>query len=293
MIYNDLALFTTVAKHLSFSEAAKQTGIPLSRVSRRVQELEQHLGVKLLERSTRRVRLTEEGRRLLDRCQDPVEVLQEIAGFAEDTKHQTIHITAPALAARKTIGPHLLHYLKDNPNISVKLTTSYSNLDFFRDNIDFAFRVGPLDDSNLVARKLWDVEYCFCASQDFIKAHKIKGKVPLPTFIELPAIVSRQPWLLQGNENTKHGEKLKLSNIVHEIDEPELIRDAAALGLGIAMLPKDMMAAEGGKPALVEIKLKQAEVLSREMYAVYPSKRLLPARVRNLIEFMAGKNPHG
>lgn len=254
--------------------------------SRQSPELEQHLGVKLLERSTRRVRLTEEGRRLLDRCQNPVEMLQEIAGFAEDTKHQTIHITAPALAARKTIGPLLLNYLKDHPAVSVKLTTSYSNLDFFRDNIDFAFRVGPLDDSNLVARKLWDIEYCFCASENFIRMHKIQGKISLQTLIELPVIISRQPWLIRSYEKNKTVEKIKLNNIAHEIDEPELIRDATALGLGIAMLPKDMMAAENGKSELVEVTLKDAEVLSREMYAVYPSKRLLPARVRELIEFM-------
>lgn len=284
MIYNDLALFTSVAKHLSFSEAARQTGIPLSRVSRRIQELEQHLGLKLLERSTRRVRLTEEGKRLLDRCQDPVETLQEITGFTEDTKHQTIHITAPALAARTTIGPHLMSYLKQNPGVSVKLTTSYAHMDFFRDSIDFAFRVGPLDDSNLIARKLWDIPYCFCASEDFIRKHGLKNRIAQAEFVELPAIVSHQPWLL------KNGEKLKLNNIVHEIDEPDLIRDAVENNLGIAMLPKDLMAASGNKTPLTEIRIQEAEVeteiLSREMYAVYPSRRLLPARVRNLIEFM-------
>lgn len=283
MIYNDLALFTAVATHLSFSEAARQTGIPLSRVSRRIQELEQHLGVKLLERSTRRVRLTEEGRRLLDRCQDPVEILQEIAGFAEDTRHQTIHITAPALAARTTIGPLLLQYLRQNPSVSVKLSTSYSNLDFFRDNIDFAFRVGPLADSSLIARQLWHVPYCFCASREFLRERNINTSLDRDDFLALPAIVSHQPWLLDT------GETLQLKNIIHEIDEPDLIRDAVAQGMGMAMLPKDMMAEGAGKPALAEVTLKEAQVLSRDMYAVYPSKRLLPARVRNLIEHMVNQ----
>ena len=94
MIYNDLALFTAVAQHLSFSAAASQIGIPLSRISRRIAELEDHLGLKLFERTTRQVRLTEEGRRLLDQCQGPIEALQDIAGFVDDTRHHTIHLTA-------------------------------------------------------------------------------------------------------------------------------------------------------------------------------------------------------
>lgn len=280
MIYNDLALFTAVATQLSFSAAAKQTGIPLSRVSRRVQELEAHLGVKLLERSTRRVRLTEEGRQLLDRCQQPMEALQQIAGFGNDSQRQSIHITAPALAARTTIGPLLLRYLAHHPEISVKLTTSYSNLDFFRDNIDFAFRVGPLDDSSLVARKLWDIPYCFCASAQFVRDHTLEGPLSRAQLTSLPAIISHQPWLLST------GEKLKLSNVVHEMDEPDLMRDSVAADLGIAMLPRDMIAPSTDKAALVELHLEDAEVLSREMYAVYPSKRLIPARVRGLIDFM-------
>lgn len=277
MIYNDLALFTTVAEHLSFSAASKQTGIPLSRVSRRIGELEHHLGVKLFERTTRQVRLTEEGRRLLDRCHDPIEALQDIAGFLDETKRQTIRITAPHLAIRTSIGPHLLDFAHQYPEVKIDLTASNVGLDFFRDNIDLAFRLGPLKDSNLMARRLWPVPYCFCAGRNFMKENNIDKPISLSRLTELPAIVSRQRWFLEK------GEQVQLSHIVHEFDDLELIREAVRRGMGVAMLPCDMVTDD-----MQELIVKNAKPVLREMFAVYPSKRLLPARVRNLIDFMAG-----
>lgn len=276
MIYNDLALFTVVAKHLSFSTAADQLGIPLSRVSRRIAELEDHFGVKLLERSTRRVRLTEEGLRLLNRCQAPMEALHEATGFADDIKSHTVHITAPVVAARTTVGPKLLEYAEQNPALSIHLTATNAMLDFFRDHIDFAFRVGPLDSSNLIARQLWPIEYCLCASQSFIEQHELTSPVKLDEVLQLPAIVSHQHWELSG------GSRVRPKQIRHQIDDLDVIKDAVCRGMGIAMLPQEMV--DGN---LRRLTLADAKMLNRDMFAVYPSRRLLPARVRDLIDFMA------
>ena len=186
MIYNDLALFTAVANRLSFSAAASQLDIPLSRVSRRIGLLEEQLGVQLFQRTTRQVRLTEEGRRLLDRCQAPIEALQDVAGFAAAAQSQTIRITAPSLATRTTVGPRLLDFAALHPEITIELTTTNAYLDFFRDNIDLAFRLGPLTDSSLVARRLWPVPYCFCAAKRFARAHKIKGPISTERLKDIP-----------------------------------------------------------------------------------------------------------
>ena len=276
MIYDDLALFTSVARNLSFSAAAGQIGIPLSRVSRRIAEFEDYLGVKLFERTTRRVRLTEEGRRLLDRCQQPIETLQDIAGVAEASEGQCIRITAPPLALRTSIGPRLLDFARRHPEVRLDLTSSNSLLDFFRDNIDLAFRLGPLNDSSLIARRLWSVPYCFCAGRDFIARHGLEGEIPLARLLALPAILSRQPWLLA------RGDAVQPANILHELDDLELIREAARRDMGVAMLPRDLL--DGRLRAL---RVAGAEPQTREMFAVYPSRRLLPARVRSLIDFMA------
>lgn len=275
MIYNDLALFTTVAQHLSFSEAAQRLGIPLSRVSRRIAELEDHLGTKLFERTTRQVRLTEEGRRLLDRCQSPVEALQDVAGFTEDIKRQTIRITAPPLAARTTVGPRLLEFASQNPDVTFDLVTTYAMLDFFRDNIDIAFRLGPLADSSLIAKRLWSVPYSFCAGAGFIAEHDLRI-LSVDDLRTLPAITSRQPWVLAN------GEHVRPSQVSHAIDDLDVVAAAAQQDLGVAMLPSDMVTG-----TLRPLSIEGAQPLQRDMFAVYPSRRLLPARVRRLIDFMS------
>lgn len=276
MIYNDLALFTAVAQNLSFSGAADTLGIPLSRVSRRISDLESHLGTKLFERTTRQVRLTEEGRRLLDRCQEPVDALRVIAGFTDDPKHHTIRITAPPLAARATIGPRLLAFAAQHPGITLDLTTTNANLDFFRDNIDLAFRLGPLSETSLIAKRLWSVPYRFCAGLKFIADHGLEAPVSLDAFLQLPAITWRQPWRLES------GERLQSTSVAHSLDDLDLVAEAARLNLGVALLPQDMLGA-----GLSALSVVDASPMTREMFAVYPSRRLLPARIRALIDFMS------
>ena len=276
MIYNDLALFASVARHLSFSEAAKQLDIPLSRVSRRIAELEDHLGVRLFERTTRKVRLTEEGRRLLDRVQDPVEALQEVAGIAEETGHHTIRVTAPPMALQDRIGPLLLDFAEAHPEIRLDVTATNSIMDFFRDNIDLAFRVGPLRDSALVARKLWTLEYRFCAGAAFIQRHGLTDPVPLDHVVSLPAVISRQPWLMQD------GRVIKPEHVAHEVDSLDMLAGAARRNLGLTILPRELI-----NNGLNEIAVEGTVPTLRDMFAVYPSRRLLPTRVRDLIAFMA------
>jgi DNA-binding transcriptional LysR family regulator len=276
MIYNDLALFTAVARCLSFSEAAQQIGIPLSRASRRIAELEHHLGVKLFERTTRQVRLTEEGRRLLDRCAGPVEALRDVAGFAGDTGTQTLRLTAPPVAVQSRIGPMLLDFAQANPGVKLEVNATNEILDFFRDNIDLAFRVGPLEDSSLVARRLWSLDYCFCAGAGFVADHMLHGEVSRDRLMQVPALVSRQPWLMQS------GEQIKPKHIAHEFDTLDMLRGAAQRDMGITILPRDMLTAD-----LVEVTVEGATPTTRDMFAVYPGRRLLPARVRKLIDFMA------
>ena len=276
MIYNDLALFTAVANHLSFSVAAEQMNIPLSRVSRRIAQLEDHLGAKLFERTTRQVRLTEEGRRLLDRCQDPIEALHGVAGFADDTRRHVIRITAPPLAARKTVGPRLLDFAEKHPEIEFELTTTNQFLDFFRDNIDLAFRVGPLTDSTLVARRLWSVDYCFCAGAEFIRDRGLNAALSRQEFLALPALVAGQAWVLDSQEIVQPRQ------IAHSFSDLDVIEQAVRRNLGVAMLPRDMV--EGD---ILPLDVENTNPLTRDMFAVYPDRRLLPVRVRTLIDHMA------
>ncbi len=276
MIYNDLAYFCAVAEHMSFTSAATHLDVPASRISRHIAELEEELGVRLFERTTRQVRLTEEGRLLLDQCQDPINALKKVVGFGERAQQQVLRVTAPVLAARTSIGPKLLDFAELNPGIKIDLTATNVFMDFFREDIDLAFRLGPLKDSGLISRKLWQVPYCFCASAEFVQKHKLHAPIPVEVLLTLPAIVSRQPWHLE-----REG-LVKPKNILHELDDLSLTYEASRRSLGIAMLPSDMV-----KKGMQEIEITGTKAKTREMYAVYPAKRFLPSRVRLLIDFMA------
>ncbi|UTW59385.1 LysR family transcriptional regulator [Kordiimonas sp. SCSIO 12603] len=273
MIYNDLALFISVARTENFAKAATELNIPPSRMSRRIADLETHLGIKLFERTTRQVRLTEEGRALLDRCQAPMETLEGISGFGETLKAQTIRITAASLAARRTIAPKLLTYMKAYPQVKVELITANQRLDFIRDNIDVAFRLGPLPDSDLIARYLWDVPYSFCASRDFLNSRSLPTKITKQTMLDQPAIASAYGWLLEG------GSLLKPKKIKHMFDDLQLIEMTAREHMGIALLPADMITDN-----LVALDVSNCKPALRTMHIVYPEKRLLPQRVRDLIK---------
>jgi DNA-binding transcriptional LysR family regulator len=276
MLYNDLALFVATAKELSFSRAAERCSLPPSHVSRRIAALEEQLGTKLFERTTRSVRLTAEGRMLLDRCQTPVEALQNITGTGSGDGRQVLRLTAPPLAARTTIGPRLLAFAELHPELVIDLTTTNTNLDFIRDNIDLAFRLGPMKDSGLIARALWSVPYSFCAGKAFARREKLDRPITRQQLMSLPAILFRQPWHLE------EGGSIAPPNVAHIFDDLELVLSAVRRNFGVAMLPSEMLPGD-----TVVIRVAQTTPVTRTMSAVYPSLRLLPTRVRSLIEFMA------
>jgi len=276
MYYNDLAVFAVVARTLSFVEASRRLGIPASRVSRRVAELEDRLGVKLFERTTRRVRLTEEGATLFDRCDAPLEMLDGAVRAGRDGALDSqggIRATAPPLAARRTIGPLLLEFMAAHPGISIELITTNTNLDFVRDGVDVAFRLGPLDESELVARPLWQVDYCLCVGVVMHERYALTDCLSRARFEELPTISIGQPWRLR--EVSRYEPK----NVRHVLDDLELAQTAVAAGQGASFLPLDMLT-----PDMAVLDVEDLTPVSRGMYVVYPSSRLLPHRVRRLVD---------
>ena len=278
MIYNDLAIFVCVAKELSFTKAAERLGTPPSRVSRRISELEEQLETRLFERTTRQVRLTHEGQELLHQCEAPLESLRDtLSGELSSNQRSKgiIRVTAPSLAARTTIGPMILQFLHEHPEISIQLVTTNLYLDFIRDNIDIAFRFGPLKSGDVIAKRLWEVPYTICASRDFILQHDIDSKFSPESLPGLPSISTGQAWTFEETPS------LKMENVQHQIDDLTLARDAVEQGMGIGFLPADMLT---GKMRAISINGLTPK--RRYLYAVYPSRRFLPKRVRDLLDWI-------
>lgn len=282
MLFNDLALFTTVARHLSYSAAAEELKVTPSLVSRRLGELENQLGYRLFERTTRNVRLTAEGHRLMDLCEAPIEALNGAildASDADATLKGRIRITSPLLIAKTWLWPRLEHYLSEHPDISIELLPSNDYLDFLRDEIDLAFRLGPLPSSDLVARPLFSVNYQVCASSEFIKKYKIRKTISIKELEKLPAITSSVRWMFA--EQKDYDPPI----VAHHLADTELIKSAVTAGLGVGLLPDSLIELE-----IEPIRVKQLTPVAREVYVVYPSRRLLPQRVRLLVDWISESN---
>ncbi|WP_425074122.1 LysR family transcriptional regulator [Sagittula sp. S175] len=279
-IINDLTVFIATSQYLSFSEAARDLGTSRGYTSRKVASLEKQVGATLFERSTRKVGLTEEGRRLLDLCRGPLDDLLQAIHLVEPGWPGRIRITAPAFAARTMIAPRLLDFAVQYPSVKLELTTTERGLSFSRDNIDLALMLGPLRDPEMKAIPLWSVPYCFCAGRGFMERHGMGERVKAQRFLSLPAITSHQSWILDS------GEHLSPKNPVHEFDDLDVVAAAVARDLGVAMLPREMATGD-----VVPLEVMEAEPMSRQMLAVYPTFRLLPARLRALIAMLKDDTP--
>lgn len=277
MLYNDLALFTSVALHLNYSEAARELNVTPSLVSRRIGILEERLGFRLFERTTRQVRLTAEGQQLLDLCEAPVESLSSALALSKDKAEAvggTIRITAPVLAAKHVIWPRIQNFLQQYPEISIELVSANDYLDFLRDGIDLAFRLGPLPPSDLIARPLWSVSYQLGASADFKQRYNIESEIGIDQLKQLPAITSNLPWSFEEQPN------LQPEQVAHHMADLEVLQQAVRAGMGLGFMPVDMVT-DGIETVLVN-GLTPKE---RTMYLVYPSRRLLPQRVKQLVDW--------
>jgi DNA-binding transcriptional LysR family regulator len=170
--FNALMIFATVAKAKSFSEAARRLKMPLASVSRRVADLEGQLGVRLLERSTRNLRLTEVGAEVLEHAQRSLEIcdaVDSIVSNHRDAVSGVLRISAPPNISDSLLAPLLCAFRVSYPNVRVQALITERYVDHIADGVDLAFRVGVLKDASLVARKLLTYRHRLVASPEYLK----------------------------------------------------------------------------------------------------------------------------
>lgn len=171
---NGLAIFVRVAEAGSFSEAARRLGMPVSTVSRRLAELETQLGVRLLERSTRRLRLTEIGLEVLSRCQRGLEAFEEaqlLISSRHDEVRGRLRLSAPPSLTDSHIAPLCLDFRKAYPAVELSVMITDRRTDLIADGVDVALRVGPQADSALITRPLLRYRHLLVATPGYLSAH--------------------------------------------------------------------------------------------------------------------------
>jgi len=191
--FDEIETFVRVAETLSVTRAAAQQGIAASAISRRLKELEARLGVQLMQRTTRRITLTDAGRSYYDRCLRILADMEEADSLASDNPKSlagTLRLTMPMSLALSQLNDALVEFMALHPGLVVEVDVTDRRVDLVEEAMELAIRVGTLGDSSLIARRICNVRHIVCASPAFLEEFGIP---------ETPEDLSRIPSLCYGN----------------------------------------------------------------------------------------------
>ncbi|MGQ7246254.1 LysR family transcriptional regulator [Halomonas sp. V046] len=289
---DDIVAFAEVARHRSLRLAAERLNITSGAISRRLDSLERRLGVRLLHRTTRAVRLTAEGSEYLSRVSPAVDAIA-CAGDHLSDRHQDlggeIRISLPVNYARLHIAPHLADFLSQHPNIRINAIFDDGFSDIVGDGFDLAIRIGRLDDSRLVARRIASDTRIVVASPDYLQRHGTPTH-PLDLLdhacLHYTRFHGAQRWVF-----AKDGEQVSVP-----VDGPlranygHALTLAAEAGLGFVHSARAIVldALESGR--LVEV-LGDWRLPQIAVYAITPARATTPRRVNALIDHIASHLP--
>ena len=273
---DDWLLFAKVAQYKSFSEAARRLSMPITTVSRRIQYLESQLGERLFIRSTRSVTPTDLGYRLLPKTLILEAALKELHSTIENNSSEVsgkLKLSTSDTFAQFLIPNLLASFSNQYPLVEFDILSSNRNEKIINDSIDFSFRVGQLDDSNLIAYKLCDIEYVIVASPSFIKNATLE--ITIETLRQHPCILihvdgKEFSWCIAEQNNIV---ELNI-NKKYRIDNLYAVKSLAELGLGIALLPKFLIKDAISANTLVTI-LDNIQIQKSRLNLVYFEKNYL------------------
>jgi DNA-binding transcriptional LysR family regulator len=281
--FEDVRTFVAVVQGRGFNAAARQLGFVKSAVSRRIRELEDRLGTRLLNRTTRTITLTESGTEFYARSLRLLADLQEAEDIASQGAHEAVgrlRISTPVSFTIHCLAPALKAFQEANPKLELELETNDRKIDLVGEGFDLALRISRLKDSSLVARRLAPIRHVVCASPAYWRE---RGRPKEPkdlrahSGIAYSYVDSRSYWLFKGDESVDVKSTLILSN-------GDAIREAAIAGCGVAYLPTFIIyrAVERGELVPVLTEYARPEIT---LNAIYPSNRNVPTKVRKFIDF--------
>lgn len=285
---NEMAIFVHVVESGSFTGAAKALSLPKSTVSRKITQLEERLGVRLIQRTTRSLSLTDTGSAYHAQCARILSDIEE-ANIAvtemQSTPSGTLRITAPVLFGSAVLSNLIAEYMELHPQVNIDLVLSDQMLDLVQDGLDVAFRVGHLEDSSLIGRYLGDVKAIMCASPDYIAR---KGKPSHPSQLsehQIIAITGRDQWPMKGPDSQEININIKPRLKVNDLSN---LYNLALSGAGIAALPILIAATSIKNKELIPV-LCEWPFEAHPIHALYASNRHLSAKVRSFVDFVIEK----
>jgi len=285
MDLNRIATFVRVAEMGSFTAAAREMGAPKSSVSRAVSSLELDLGVRLLQRTTRKLHLTEAGRAYLERARTGLAALEEASAEAGEMGEEPRgHVRMTAPPGSEALPGILAAFTQRYPRVHVAVVFTGRYVNLVEEGFDLALRGGRLEDSTLVARKITEEKLALYASPTYLRRRgrpRRLADLAEHDCVLQRAVNGRATYRLHGANGEEHIEvRGPLS-----ADEMLFLLQAAEAGAGIALLPDTLVRSRLARKSLVRV-LPDYAAVGRGLFVVVPSSRFLPARVAALRDFL-------
>jgi DNA-binding transcriptional LysR family regulator len=282
---SDLEIFARVARTGNMSAAGREMGLSPAVISKRISQLEDRLGARLFQRTTRHLTLTETGAGYFKRVVDILSLCEEAEDFVSrrNTKPRgVLKVTMPTTFARLHVAPYLGTFLARYPDIELDFHLTDRFIDIIRDGFDLAIRIGELEDSSLVARKIAADNRYICASPGYLEKHGVPTSLADLDQHNCLSAGAQDVWRLEGPE----GQRQIRTNGNIRSNSGELIHEALRSGLGIGLRSTWDVGTllQSGELKVVLPQYRGSSNVA--IYAVYPCREFMPAKVNVLIEFL-------
>ncbi len=291
---SDLEIFARVARTGNMSAAGREMALSPAVVSKRVSLLEDRLGARLFQRTTRQLTLTETGEGYFKRVVDILSLVEEAEDFVSrrNTKPRGIlKVTAPTSFGRQHVTPQLGSFLARYPDIELDMHLTDTFVDIIRDGFDLAIRIGELQDSSLVARKLAADHRVLCASPAYLAREGTPKSIAELENHSCIGAGLQEAWRLEGPDGATSAKVH--SNV--RTNSADFVRDALIAGLGIGLRATWDVGQELKSGELLRILSDYRGANTLAIHAVYPSRDFMPAKVNVFIEHLAeiyGNEPY-
>ncbi|GHB12764.1 LysR family transcriptional regulator [Modicisalibacter luteus] len=281
--------FITVVAEGSFTHAAERLDMSPQLVSKYVSQLEQHLGVRLLNRTTRRIHLTEAGIRYQQRAQQVLSDIDDMEHQLGDLQTQArglLRISAPVSFATRHLAPLLKDFQCAHPGVSIDLQLNDRKVDIVEEGFDIALRIGHLKSSSLIAKRIVPIRLVMCASPEYLEQHGTPRR---------PDDLSTHRYLRYSYMEQEDGDSAyrwlpgrgQHSSVDLVSNNGDVLVEAAIAGAGIALQPTFISGA-AIKAGKLQIVLPEHEPEPMSLYAVYAHRQLLASKVRCFVDYLDG-----
>lgn len=284
-----MAVFVATVEEGSLLAAARRFGLSPSMAGKHVSAIEEQLGVRLLQRSTRALRLTDVGQAYYARCQRILEEYEDANSEARDAQRSvrgTLCVAAPTTFGAMHLGGAIAGYLAEHPDVSVETVLSDRYVDLLADGVDVAIRIGRLEDSDLVARRLAACRMVFCAAPSFLARHGTPETIeqlrraPRLAFTQA---VSAGDWTLTDPDGNTH---LVDGPIRLAANNMQMLLASALAGTGVAYGPSFVFGESIARGALHPL-MQDHRTSDLAIHAVYPTKRHASLKLRRFVEHLS------